>query len=248
MQYLGDVKLGRTLRFAFDTQADGLPSTLSGITVRVYKDANTVETGTGVAITADYDARTGLNLVAVDTSADPFYVAGSDYLVVLTAGTVNGQAIMRVLGNFSIENRAVNWAQVASPTTAVGLSGTTVKAVTDRVTANADQIEGVDATDQIRDSILNDATRFPGASIAAIKTVTDTLSLNGIADALLKRDFAAVAGAASRSLLNAARFLRNKRSVAGGTLTVTAEDDATPAWTAVVVTAPGDPVSSVDPN
>lgn len=48
-------------------------------------------------------------------------------------------------------------------------------AVTNRVTANADQIEGVDATDQIRDAILSDATRFAGASIAAIKAKTDNL-------------------------------------------------------------------------
>lgn len=40
-------------------------------------------------------------------------------------------------------------------------------AVTDRVTANTDQIEGADATDQIRDSILDDATRFSGANIDA---------------------------------------------------------------------------------
>lgn len=41
----------------------------------------------------------------------------------------------------------------------------TVTNVTNRVTANTDQIEGVDATNQIRDSILTDATRFAGANI-----------------------------------------------------------------------------------
>ncbi len=35
------------------------------------------------------------------------------------------------------------------------------------------KIEGTDATDQIRDSILNDATRFAGANVASIKTQTD---------------------------------------------------------------------------
>jgi hypothetical protein len=42
-----------------------------------------------------------------------------------------------------------------------------VTTVTNRVTANTDQIEGVDATNQIRDSILDDATRFSGARIDA---------------------------------------------------------------------------------
>lgn len=42
-----------------------------------------------------------------------------------------------------------------------------VTGVTNRVTANTDQIEGSDATNQIRDSILSDATRFAGANIDA---------------------------------------------------------------------------------
>jgi hypothetical protein len=70
-----------------------------------------------------------------------------------------------------------------------------------------------------------------------------------IADATLGRDLSAVVGAASRSLLNAVRFLRNRWVLAiGGTLTVYQEDDATPAWTATVTTTPGtDPVTTVDP-
>lgn len=67
------------------------------------------------------------------------------------------------------------------------------------------------------------------------------------ADALLKRDWSAVTGEATRSALNALRFLRNKWSIAGGTLTVTEEDDATPAWTGAVTQTAGNPVSEIDP-
>jgi len=67
------------------------------------------------------------------------------------------------------------------------------------------------------------------------------------ADALLKRDFSSVTGEAARSLLNAMRFLRNKWTNSGGTLTVMKEDDSTTAWTATTTTTAGDPVSSVDP-
>jgi hypothetical protein len=49
-----------------------------------------------------------------------------------------------------------------------------VASVTARVTANTDQIEGVDATDQIRDSILDDATRFSGADIDTAITTRAT--------------------------------------------------------------------------
>jgi hypothetical protein len=43
-----------------------------------------------------------------------------------------------------------------------------------RVDSDVQQIEGVDATNQIRDSILDDATRFSGADIAAILVDTGT--------------------------------------------------------------------------
>ncbi len=69
-----------------------------------------------------------------------------------------------------------------------------------------------------------------------------------IADGILTRDWTAVTGEAARSVLNALRFLRNKWSVSGGTLTITEEDDATTAWTATVSEDAGaDPVIGVDP-
>lgn len=71
---------------------------------------------------------------------------------------------------------------------------------------------------------------------------------NAIADAILCRDWTAVAGEAARSTLNALRFLRNKWSVTAGTLTVTEEDDTTQAWAGTVSTDSGvDPVTGVDP-
>lgn len=72
---------------------------------------------------------------------------------------------------------------------------------------------------------------------------------NTIADALLKRDWTSVTGEAARSVLNALRFLRNKWSISGTTLTVTKEDDSTPAWTGTVTTdAAADPITANDPT
>lgn len=69
-----------------------------------------------------------------------------------------------------------------------------------------------------------------------------------IADALLKRDMSAVTGEAARSPLNALRFLRNKWTVAAGTLTVTKEDDTATAWTGAVTSDPAaDPITGTDP-
>lgn len=69
------------------------------------------------------------------------------------------------------------------------------------------------------------------------------------ADALLNRDMSAVSDTNSRSPLNALRFLRNKWSLAAGTLTVTKENDTTSAWTAAVSTDPAaEPVIGSDPS
>ena len=70
-----------------------------------------------------------------------------------------------------------------------------------------------------------------------------------IAEAQLIFDWESVTGTiADRSTLNALRLLRNKWSVAAGTLTVTEEDDTTTAWTATVTGTEGaDPITTVDP-
>lgn len=66
--------------------------------------------------------------------------------------------------------------------------------------------------------------------------------------AVLKGDMSTITGEAARSPLNALRFLRNKWSISGSTLTVTKEDDATEAWTAAVTTSAGaDPIVGNDP-
>ena len=72
---------------------------------------------------------------------------------------------------------------------------------------------------------------------------------NSVADAILKRDWTAVSGEASRSVLNALRWLRNKWTISAGTLTVTKEDDTATAWSGPVTsTAGADPVTGVDPS
>lgn len=89
------------------------------------------------------------------------------------------------------------------------------------VNVNATQIEGTDATDALDARFL----------------------------AFLKLDWTGITGEASRSLLNALRFLRNKWSVSGGTLTVTKEDDTASAWTSAVTTdAAAEPIIGSDPS
>lgn len=101
---------------------------------------------------------------------------------------------------------------------------------------------------------------FLDTEIAAIKAKTDNLPASPAAtgdiptaqqnaDALLNRDMSAVSDTNARSPLNALRFLRNKWSISGTTLTVTKENDSTSAWTATVTASPGaDPISGNDPT
>jgi hypothetical protein len=80
-------------------------------------------------------------------------------------------------------------------------------------------------------------------------TQTSRFDTANVADAALMRDWTALTGTVpDRSTLNALRFLRNKRGIAAGTLTVTKEDDTTAAWTAAVTTsAAAEPVTAIDP-
>lgn len=86
------------------------------------------------------------------------------------------------------------------------------------------------------------SSRLASASYTAPPTATQN------ADALLNRDMSAVSDTTARSPLNALRAIRNKVSIAAGTVTVTKEDDTTSAWTGAVTTdAAAAPIIAVDP-
>jgi hypothetical protein len=108
MAYLGDIKEDQTIRGAFNTrEADGTPITLAGTpSLEIYKDAGTTESTAGITLTVDFDGVTGLHLFTIVTT-DAFYAAGSDYQIVIAAGTVDGTSVVgTVVGSFSICNRS----------------------------------------------------------------------------------------------------------------------------------------------
>jgi len=123
--YLGDFAAGVTVRGFFNTRkADGTPITLAGTpTLAVYKDGGTTESTTGVTLTVDFDSRTGLHLFAIDTS-DAFYASGSDFRIVITAGTVDLISVVGVkVGEFSINNRSALRPTTAGRTITVDATG-----------------------------------------------------------------------------------------------------------------------------
>lgn len=106
--YLGDFTEDATIDFKFNTtEADGTPITLAGTPVlSVYKANSTTESTAGITLTVDFDSRTGLHHVRIDTSADAFYATANDYTVVITTGTVDSVSVVgTAIAKFSIENR-----------------------------------------------------------------------------------------------------------------------------------------------
>lgn len=131
---LGDFTPGKTIVFDFNThKADGTPITLAGTpAVSVYKNSTT-ESTSGITLTVDYDSRTGLHHVVIDTSLDgTFYAAGNDFRAVITAGTVDSISVVgTVVGAFSLSNRSALRPATADRTLVVDAAGladaTTVK-------------------------------------------------------------------------------------------------------------------------
>ena len=94
-----------------------------------------------------------------------------------------------------------------------------------------------------------DATAIAANAIGASELAADAVA--EIADGILDRDMATGTDSGSttvRTVRQALRFIRNKWSISGSTMTVTKEDDATTSWTATLSTTAGaDPVTAVDP-
>jgi peptidyl-prolyl cis-trans isomerase C len=105
--YLGDFVKGATVRFAWNSAgANGASITrATNGTISIYRDGGTTQFTTGVTDTEDFDSLTGVHLVAIDTSGAD-YVVGSDYAVVLSAATIDGQTVNAVLAHFSINRNA----------------------------------------------------------------------------------------------------------------------------------------------
>lgn len=108
--YQGNYAAGSTVVFNFNTAsfADGSPITLAGTpTLACYKNSTT-ESSSGITLTVDYDSRTGMHHVVIDTSANAgFYATANDFDVIITAGTVGGTSVVgRKVGSFSLGNRA----------------------------------------------------------------------------------------------------------------------------------------------
>lgn len=148
--------------------------------------------------------------------------------------------------------------------TATAYSGSNLETITTlgtyaAPTSGKARFKEVDATNHpgLYEIHLADARFGVSSSTALIVTVsgvTDVPDQNieidlQTVDLFFKRDLSAIAGEASRSLLNAIRILRNKFSISGATMTVYKEDDSTSAWTSTLTTdGAANPITASDPS
>lgn len=179
---LGDIAVGKIVNRVFTTNNPvGVPVSMAGSPAfAVYKNNTTSSSTSGLTFTADLDARVGMNVVKIDTSADgTFYSSGADFALVITAGTISGQNVTgTIIASFSIENRSalrptvagrtlaiaaagqagIDWANIGSPTATQGLSGTTI----------------LDATN-VETKLGTPAGASVSADIASVKSDTTTI-------------------------------------------------------------------------
>lgn len=162
MQALGNRTEDSVIDFKWSTNdGDGASITrATNGTISIYKGNSTTQSTAGVTDTEDFDSLTGVHHCRVDTSADAFYEPGYDYQVVLSGATIDGQVVNAVLASFTIELGfeevdVVKWLGTAAATpTVAGVPEVDVTLV-----------EGSDATNQIRDSVVDDSTRIDASAL-----------------------------------------------------------------------------------
>jgi hypothetical protein len=108
MALVGPGNIGRftkndVITFKFTMLVADVPTTLGGAPViQRYEEGSTTESTGGITLTADYDSRTGLVNVVVDTS-NAAYTAGKHYDLVITTGTTGAVNVAgTVVGHFAL--------------------------------------------------------------------------------------------------------------------------------------------------
>jgi hypothetical protein len=161
---------GDTIYCYFESyDSDGASVTITGLAVtdiEVYKDGGTTQRASdnGYALLdtdgIDFDGATGLHGFSLDTSDNSdsgFWTDGSHYLILVDAVTIDSQTVR--LG-FDVRLGVVSRPATAGRKIAVDASG--------RVDVGA--IEGSDPTDQIRDAVVDDATRIDASALNTLSS------------------------------------------------------------------------------
>lgn len=187
--------------------------------------AGTITTATNVTTVNGLAAGV---ITAASIAGDAFTAAkfAADVTTELQSGLATAAALSTLAGYVDTE--------VAAILAAVDTEIAAIKAKTDQLVFTA--------ANQLDVQVLAMAANVVSSSALATSAVQE------IADGLLDRDMSTGTDSGSptvRTVRQALRAIRNKSSVAAGTLTVTKEDDTTASWTAAVTGTPT--VTAIDP-
>ncbi len=187
-------------------------------------------------------------------------VTGTVGSVVGAVGSVTGNVGGNVVGSVASVTGNVGGNVVGSVASVTGAVGSVTGNVGGNVVGSVASVAGAvgSVTGNVGGNVTGSvgsvaaggitAASFGASAITAAALATD--AANEIADAYLDRDMSTGTDSGSatvRTPRQALRAIRNKVSIAAGTLTVCKEDDATSSWTGAVTTTAGNPISAVDP-
>lgn len=211
----------------------GAVGSVTGLTNATIADAVWDEILSGHAVSGS----TGEALSAAGGAGDPWITALPGSYSAGQAGYILGTNL-----NATVSSRSTYAGGDTSGTT------TLLSRLTSTRAGYLDNLSG--GAVALASSILDAAGLRSALGLASANLDTqlgDLPTANENADALLGRN---VAGGSSsgRTVKEALYFLRNKWTIAGGTLTVYATDDSTSAWTGAVTQTAGDPASAIDPT
>lgn len=153
---LGDFMINQTVYVPFHTfNSSGASVTLTGLAVtdiEVYKNGSATQRASDAGYTLldtdgiDFDGITGIHGFSIDLSDNStagFWASGNDYMVVVSAVTVDSQTVNFVAATFSIENR--NQGMKALVRGVCGAAGSTTSITTSSLlpaSGVADQFKG----------------------------------------------------------------------------------------------------------
>ncbi len=200
--------------------------------------------GDAIAASAVTEIQSGLSTLTASAAADAVWdevisghlTAGTTGAALNAAGSSGDPWTTTLPGAYTGSQAGKILSDIVTDTAEIGAAGAGLTAVPWNASWDA-QVES-----EVTDALNAYDPPTNAEMVAAIPTATQN------ADALLNRDMSAVSDTNARTPLNALRFLRNKYSISGTTLTVTKEDDTTSAWTSALTTnASAEPVTGSDP-
>lgn len=210
---LGDFPVGTTIPFffgAYDSAGAGVTITGLALTdIEIFSGTSMTQRASdnGYSLLdtdgTDLDGMTGIHGIAIDTSDNSdsgFFAAGGIYNGVIYTVTIDGETVPipfmftlgmrlypttigRTLDVSSGGEAGLDWANIGSPTTTVGLSGTTVKTATDVETDTADIQSRIPAALGANGNIKADVRDYNGVAgtFAFGKPAVNTTDWNGTA-------------------------------------------------------------------